>query len=151
MPLFRRRAADPEPLVLTVGVGSHRVIVGAADAGCALLDDVNDYESYIARRAGQGLNGRDGAAVLNAKMDYAELVDTMVSVLVLAFEELVEHEIVPADDVPPRPAAEKIRRDIATYEFIQDAFTRAQRRCEWSRRADSLLRERGVAVLWPLT
>jgi hypothetical protein len=126
-------------------------MVGGATAGCALLDDVNDYENYIARKSGQGLNGRDGAAVLNAKMDYAELVDTMVSVLVLAFEELVAHDLVPPDAVPPRPEAEKTRRDIATYEFIQEVFTRAQRRCEWSRHADSLLRERGVAVLWPLS
>ena len=49
MPLFRRREPEPEPLTFTVGVGSHRVIVGGESSGCALLEDVDKYAAFLAR------------------------------------------------------------------------------------------------------
>ena len=150
MPLFRRREAESEPLTFTVGVSDHRVIVGTAEAGCRLLDDIEQYQAFIDER--QGLSGaRDTVGVLNAKLDYADLVDTAVSVLVLAFEELVERGVVVADEVPGKPEASRLRRDLATYEYIQDAYARAQIRCAWIRRVDELLRPIGVAVCWPVT
>jgi len=150
MPLFRRRTAESEPLVFTVGVGDHRVVVGGGTAGCALLEDVDTYAGFIARRSAHP-GGRDAVGVLNAKLDYAELVDTMVSVLVLAFEELVEHGVMTPDDVPAKPDPAPLRRDLATYDYIQEAYARAQQRYEWARAVDSLLRERDIAVLWPQT
>ncbi|HEX6539114.1 MAG TPA: hypothetical protein VF155_08045 [Candidatus Dormibacteraeota bacterium] len=150
MPLFRRRAAESEPLAFTVGVSDHRVLVGTDEPGCRLLDDIEQYQEFIdSRRVPDG--GRDTVGVLNAKLDYADLVDTAVSVLVLAFEELVDRGMLAAEDVPPKPAASKLRRDLATYEYIQDAFARAEMRCEWIRRVDALLRPIGVAVCWPQT
>jgi len=151
MPLFRRRPAAPEPAVFTVGVGDHRVVVGGPDAGCRILDDIDQYAEFIARKGVHGTGGRDTVGVLSAKLDYAELVDTMVSVLVLTFEELVERRLMAAEEVPEKPASNRLRRDLATYDYIQDAYERAVRRCEWAREVDGLLRDRGVAVLWPLT
>lgn len=150
MPLFRRRAAEPEALAFTVGVSDHRVVVGTEDPGCRLLDDIDQYEVFMAERQAPA-GRRDTVGMLNAKLDYAELVDTTVSVLVLTFEELVDRGLMPAEDVPEKPAASALRRDLATYDYIQDAYTRAQGRCEWVRAADVQLRELGVSVLWPQT
>lgn len=150
MPLFRRRAAEAEPLTFTVGVSDHRVLVGTSKPGCRLLDDIEQYQEFIDQR--QGSDGvRDTVGVLNAKLDYAELVDTTVSVLVLAFEELVERSMMPEEDVPQKPAVSKLRRDLATYDYIQDAFARAQTRCAWIREVDAQLHGLGVAVCWPQT
>lgn len=150
MPLFRRRSAEPDALTFTVGVSDHRVVVGAGEPGCRLLDDIDQYEAFMAER--QAPPGhRDTVGMLNAKLDYAELVDTTVSVLVLTFEELVERRLMPQEDVPERPAASALRRDLATYDYIQDAYARAQGRCEWLRAADVQLRGYGVSVLWPQT
>ena len=150
MPLFRRRAAEPEALAFTVGVSDHRVVVGGDDPGCRLLDDIVQYEQFLEeRRAPQGV--RDTVGVLNAKLDYAELVDTTVSVLVLTFEELVQRELIAQEDVPQKPAASALRRDLATYDYIQDSYARARRRCEWVRAVDAQLRAGGVSVLWPQT
>ena len=151
MPLFRRRPADPEPLAFTVGVGDHRVVVGGPDAGCQLLEDVGQYAAFIERRNARTDGTRDTVGVLNAKLDYAELVDTMVSVLVLTFEELVERGLMSADQVPQKPASPPLRRDLATYDYIQDSYRRAEARCEWARDVDALLRKHGVCVLWPQT
>ena len=151
MPLFRRRSAEPEPLGFTVGVGDHRVIVGGPEVGCHLLEDVGQYAAFIERRSTLADGARDTVGVLNAKLDYAELVDTMVSVLVLTFEELVERGLIAEEAVPQKPASEPLRRDLATYDYIQDAYMRATQRCEWARGVDSLLREQGVGVLWPQT
>ena len=150
MPLFRRRAAEPEALTFTVGVSDHRVVVGGDDPGCRLLDDIDQYEEFMERRqapAGQ----RDSVSVLNAKLDYADLVDTTVSVLVLTFEELVERGVIGEEDVPVKPAQPSLRRDLATYDYIQDAYARARARCEWVRTVDAQLRSHGVTVLWPQT
>ncbi|MFN2581912.1 MAG: hypothetical protein ABR498_04125 [Candidatus Dormibacteria bacterium] len=151
MPLFRRRTAEPEPLIFTVGVSDHRVMVRGPETGCHILDDVDQYTEFIDRKSADVHGQRDTVGVLNAKLDYAELVDTMVSVLVLTFEELVERGIVTADEVPEKPAPMAIRRDIATYEYIQEVYERAQRRCDWARDVDAMLRERQIAVLWPHT
>lgn len=151
MPLFRRRAAESEPLAFTVGVGDHRVVVGGDASGCALLEDVDQYAAFIARRSKQRDGERDSVGVLNAKLDYAELVDTMVSVLVLAFEELTERGVMTAGEVPQKPAVSPLRRDLTTHEHIQGSYERALVRAEWARRADALLRDRGIAVLWPQT
>ena len=151
MPLFRRRTAEAEPLVFTVGVSDHRVMVGGPDAGCRILDDVDQYTEFIERKSTHAHGGRDTVGVLNAKLDYAELVDTMVSVLVLTFEELVERDLMATEHVPEKPGPIAIRRDIATYEYIQEVYERAQKRCAWARSADAMLRERDVAVLWPQT
>ena len=149
--MFRRRPAEPEPLAFTVGVGDHRVVVGGPDAGCNLLEDVDQYAAFIERRSGQGDGGRDTVGVLNAKLDYAELVDTMVSVLVLTFEELVERGLMTPEQVPQKPASAPLRRDLATYDHIQDAYRRATQRCAWARDVDSVLRGRGIGILWPQT
>jgi hypothetical protein len=150
MPLFRRRAAEAEPLTFTVGVSDHRVLVGTPEPGCRLLEDIEQYQEFIDRRQARK-GGRDTVGVLNAKLDYAELVDTTVSVLVLAFEELVERGMMLEEDVPRKPAVSKLRRDLATYEYIQDAFARAETRCAWIRQVDTQLHELGVAVCWPQT
>ncbi|MBV8196370.1 MAG: hypothetical protein JOY80_12690 [Candidatus Dormibacteraeota bacterium] len=149
MPLFGRRASEPKPLTFTVGVSDHRVIVGTAEGGCRILEDVDQYTDFIARKSGHGIGGRDTVGVLNAKLDYAELVDTMVSVLVLMFEELVERGLIDPGEVPQKPAPIAIRRDIATYEYIQEVYQRAERRCQWTRNIDAILRQRDIAVLWP--
>ena len=151
MPFFRRRTAEPDPLVFTVGVSDHRVVVGTGDGGCRILQDVDQYTEFIARRGEHAQGGRDTVGVLNAKLDYAELVDTMVSVLVLTFEELVERGVMSDHEVPDKPGPIALQRDIATYEYIQEVYERATRRCEWARGVDSLLRDRGIAVLWPQT
>jgi hypothetical protein len=151
MPLFRRRAAESDPVVFTVGVGDHRVVVGGEPAGCALLEDVDQYAAFIARRSGQRDGDRDSVGVLNAKLDYAELVDTMVSVLVLTFEELTERGVMAAGEVPAKPAASPLQRDLATYDYIQQSYERALDRVEWARRVDAQLRDHGIAVLWPQT
>lgn len=150
MPLFRRRAAEPEALIFTVGVSDHRVVVGGEDAGCRLLDDIEQYEVFMEERKAPA-GSRDTVGMLNAKLDYAELVDTTVSVLVLTFEELVDRGLMAEEEVPEKPAATALRRDLATYEYIQDAYARACMRCEWVRAVDAQLRERGVSVLWPQT
>jgi hypothetical protein len=150
MPLFRRRAAEPDVLSFTVGVSDHRVVVGSDEPGCRLLDDIERYEVFVSQRQAPA-GRRDTVGVLNAKLDYADLVDTTVSVLVLTFEELVERGVLTAEDVPQKPAASALRRDLATYDYIQDAYLRAQRRCEWVRAVDAQLRECGVSVLWPQT
>lgn len=148
MPLFRRRAADTAHLVFTVGVGDHRVAVGVDEGGCRILDDIAEYSAFIERREATG-GGRDTVGMLNAKLDYAELVDTTVSVLVLAFEELVERGIVDDADVPHKPAAAPLPRDLTTYDYIQEMYRRARARCEWAREVDAQLRTLGVAVYWP--
>lgn len=148
MPLFRRRAADTSPLAFTVGVGDHRVVVGVDEGGCRILDDIEEYSQFIERREPKP-GSRDTVGLLNAKLDYAELVDTTVSVLVLAFEELVERGVLAADDVPEKPATRPLRRDLTTYDYIQEAYRRARGRCEWAKAVDTQLRDRGIAVLWP--
>jgi hypothetical protein len=149
MPLFRRRPVEPEPLTFTVGVDGHRVVVGGPLTGCALLDDVESYVDRVAERTTAGVDGRDAVAVQSAKMDYAEMVDSMISVLTLALEELAQRDMIIATEVPAKPQLQRLSSSLATYDFIQAAYGRAQQRVTWARAVDGLLRARGVAVLWP--
>ena len=151
MPLFRRRSAEPEPLTFTVGVDAHRVIVGGAQIGCALLGDVDSYVDTVAERTGVAADGRDPVALQSAKMDYAEMVEAMISVLALALEELEQRELITSVEVPPRPELPRLSRSLPTYEYIQATYGRAQQRVDWARAVDTLLRARGIAVLWPQT
>lgn len=148
MPLFRRRAADTASVAFTVGVGDHRVVVGVDEGGCRILDDIAEYSQFIERRQAKA-GARDTVGMLNAKLDYAELVDTTVSVLVLAFEELVERGVVAADDVPTKPATNPLQRNLSTYDYIQEVYRRALRRCAWATEVDEQLRDLNVAVYWP--
>jgi hypothetical protein len=149
MPLFRRRPVEPDALTFTVGVDGHRVVVGGPYSGCALLDDVESYVDRVAERTTAGVDGRDPVALQSAKMDYAELVDSMISVLTLALEELEQRNMITAAEVPAKPALQRLSPSLGTYDFIQAAYGRAQQRVTWARAVDELLRARGVAVLWP--
>ena len=151
MPLFRRRPAEPKPLTFTVGVDSHRVVVGGRQSGCALLGDVEAYVDKVAERTGIAADGRDPVALQSAKMDYAEMVESMISVLALTLEELKQRELITAVEVPPRPELPRLSRDLPTYEYIQATYDRAQRRVDWARAVDTLLRAHDIAVLWPHT
>jgi hypothetical protein len=151
MPLFRRGPKQSEPaLQFTVGTRQHRVLVGAAEPGIAQLDDLRDYVGTVTGHAGQNPDGRDPVAVLNAKMDYAELVDDAVSVVALAFEDLVSHGVVPAGEVPSAPTLPPLPQQSSTYDFIQATFARAQARMAYLDDAQEVLARHGVAILPPL-
>ena len=149
MRLFRRRPAEPGALRFTVGVDGHRVVVGGAERGCALLDGVDAYVDSVAERAGSKPDGRDSVALQSAKMDYAEMVDAMVSVLSLTLEELVERGVMDSGEVPEKPALGRLDRNLGTYDYIQAAYGRARQRVGWAQAVDELLRSHDVAVLWP--
>src|SRR5437660_515455 len=123
MPLFRRGPRQPQPaLQFTVGVRDDRVVVGGGTPGIAQLDELRDYVGAVTGHAGPTEAGRDPVAVLNAKMDYAELVNDAVSVVALAFEELVSHGVVPADEVPVAPELPPVPQHSSTYDFIQATY-----------------------------
>jgi len=147
VPLFRR--GRPER-VFNVGVDDHRVVVGGSQSGVELIAEIDGYVGAVARRQSTRSDGRDSIAVLNAKMDYAELVDAAVTVLVLALEELVSEGVLQEDDIPEPPTRIRLPRDLAMHDHIRETYSRAQLRMEWVRQVDALLRERGVAVLRPL-
>jgi hypothetical protein len=149
MPLFRRRQAEPEALTFTVGVDGHRVVVGGLTTGCELLADVESYVGKVAERHPTTAEGRDPVALQSAKMDYTDLVDSMISVLTLTLEELQERGIISAEEIPPKPALPPLDRNLPTYDYIHASYARAQQRTEWARAVDALLRQHGVGVLWP--
>jgi len=146
MPLFRRRQASDAGF--TVGVDGHRVLLGRS-GGCEMLDEIDGYIGAIAQRASTRPDGRDAIAVLNAKMDYAEMVDATLLVLLLTCEELVERGVMAHDDVPPPPRREPMARDLATYDYIQELYRRSVERMQWVHLVDALLRERNITVLRP--
>jgi hypothetical protein len=151
MPLFRRSPRQPEPrLELTVGLRDNRVVVGAGQPGIAQLDELRDYVGSVTGHAPPTESGRDPVAVLNAKMDFAELVNDCAAVVSLAFEELADRAVVPAGDVPPAPALPDVPQQASTYDYIQATHARAQVRMGWLEDADAVLRRHGVAVLPPL-
>ena len=151
MPLFRRGPKQPEPtLRFTVGVASHRVHVGVATPGVDQLDELRAYVGAVTGHAGPNAEGRDPVAVLNAKMDYAELVNDAVAVVTLAFEELVQHGVVAAGEVPEAPELPPVPQHASTYDFIQATYERAQRRLAFLEAADEVLARHGVAILAPL-
>ena len=151
MPLFRRSARPATPtLELTVGLRDNRVLVGAAQPGIAQLGELRDYVGSVTGHAGPTPEGRDPVAVLNAKMDFAELVDDAAAVVALAFEELVERGVVDAGEVPAQPELPALPPHATTYEYIEAAHARAQVRMRWLETADAVLTDHAVAVLPPL-
>jgi len=151
MPLFRRSPKPPAPLAaFTVGLRDHRVVVGAQQPGIAQLDELRDYVGAVTGHAGPTADGRDPVAVLNAKMDFAELVNDAASNASLCFEELVERGIASATEVPPEPELPEVPQRSSTYDYIQAAHARAQVRMQWLEAADGVLRAHGVALLPPL-
>jgi hypothetical protein len=147
MPLFKRRP-NPERS-FSVGVDGHVVVVGGAQAGCGLFEDIDGYIGAIAERVSTRPDGRDTIAMLNAKMDYAEMVDAAVLVLTLAMEELLERGVLQTDDAPPPPRRAPVARDLATYDYIQSLYAASRQRIEWARTIDALFRERDIALLQP--
>jgi hypothetical protein len=151
MPLFRRSPRAPQPtLQLTVGVHDDRVVVGGTQSGIGQLDELRDYVGAVTGHAGPNPEGRDPVAVLNAKMDYAELVNDAVAVATLAFEDLVGHGVVPAEEVPEAPELPPVPQQSSTYGFIQATYARAQARMAYLEAADAVLARHGVAILPPL-
>lgn len=151
MPLFRRtRRAPQASLRFTVGVHDDRVVVGGGDAGIVQLPELRDYVGAVTGHAGPNPEGRDPVAVLNAKMDYAELVNDAVSVVTLAFEELCDHGVVPREEVPTAPDLPAVPQQSSTYDFIQATYARAQVRMEYLNACDAVLARHAVGVLPPL-
>jgi hypothetical protein len=150
MPLFRRTPKSPTPSAeFTVGLRDNRVQVGAPQPGIAQLDELRDYVGSVTGHAGPTQDGRDPVAVLNAKMDFAELVDDAASTVSLAFEELAQHGVVSADAVPPEPELPPVPQHSSTYDYIQGAHARAQARMQWLDAADAVLKAHGCALLPP--
>lgn len=151
MPLFRRTAKAQTPaLELTVGLRDNRVVVGAGQPGIAQLDELRDYVGKVTGHAGLTPEGRDPVAVLNAKMDFAELVDDAAAVVALAFEELTERGVLDGRDVPEHPALPAVPVHATTYAYIEAAHARALVRLAWLEAADAVLARHAVAVLPPL-
>jgi hypothetical protein len=149
MPLFKRRPPEPVALTFTVGVDGHRVVIGGPVTGCELLADVDAYIGKVAERTPPTNEGRDPVALQSAKMDYVDMVDSMISVLALTMEELLERGIVSAEEVPARAALPRLDRNLPTYDYIQSSYARARQRCEWARQVEDVLQRHDVAVLWP--
>ncbi len=150
MPFFRRTPKPPAPLAeFTVGLRDNRVVVGAAEPGVAQLDELRDYVGSVTGHAAASPGGRDPVAVLNAKMDFAELVDDTASTVTLVLEELVQRGIVDAGAVPREAELPPLPQQSSTYEYIQAAYARAQARMRWLDEANAVLRESGVALLPP--
>jgi len=151
MPLFRRNPKPPAPLAeFTVGLRDHRVVVGAAQPGVAQLAELRDYVGAVTGHAGPTPDGRDPVAVLNAKMDFAELVNDAASNASLAFEELVGRGTVAAAEVPDEPELPQVPQRSSTYDYIQTAHARAEVRMQWLEAADAVLQAHDVALLPPL-
>lgn len=149
MPLFRRRGPQQAEW-FTVGSQGHRVVPGAASPGIEPLLGLGDYVEAISQRRPPGPDGRDTIAVLNAKMDHAETVNDLVAATVLACEELVERGLLDASLAPSSPPRATLRRDMSTYDYIQQLHERAVERREWLDNVDSLFRINGVLLLAPL-
>lgn len=150
MPLFRRTSRPSPPSAeFTVGLRGNRIVVGGPDPGIAQLGELREYVGSVTGHAGAMPDGRDPVAVLNAKMDFAELVDDAASNAALAFEELIERKLIDADEVPPAPDLPSVPRHSKTYEYIQASHARAQSRMEWLESVDVVFRRHGVALLPP--
>ena len=129
MPLFRRTSRAPEPAAeFTVGLRDNRVQVGAPQPGIAQLDELRDYVGSVTGHAGQTQEGRDPVAVLNAKMDFAELVNDAASNVSLAFEELCQRGVVSSEAVPHEPELPPVPQHSTTYDYIQATHGVARRR-----------------------
>jgi len=152
MPWFRRPAKPPPPLCeFTVGVNDHRVTVGGPEQGITILADLRNYVAAVTGGAAHPTSeGRDPVAVLSAKMDYAELVNDTAMLVTLAFEELVEREIVAPDEVPAQPALPPLPQRVDHYAYIQASYARAARRLTWLETTDQVFRRHDVALLPPV-
>ena len=150
MPLFRRTPKPQPTAQFTVGMRDNRVVVGAEQPGIQQLAELRDYVGSVTGHAGPTPEGRDPVAVLNAKMDFAELVDDAAAIATLAFEELVEHGIVDQAEVPQHSELPPMPQKSSTYDYIEAAYARAQARMAWLDAADGVLRRHGVALLPPL-
>jgi hypothetical protein len=147
VPLFRRRAQEPTAEVFLVGVDNHRVVIGGEELGVAMLAELDAYVPLVSARARSGADGRDAVAVQSAKMDYAEMVESTISLLRLALAELVERGSLAEDEVPVPAPATQMDRVMPTYEYIQATYVRASQRIAWVREIHQLLSARGIAVL----
>jgi hypothetical protein len=134
----------------TVGMRDNRVVVGAAQPGIAPLDDLRDYVGRVTGHAPTGPDGREPVSVLNARMDFAELVDDDAAVVRLAFEELVARGVVDAAEVPAMPDLPPVPTQPSTYAYIQAVYARAEERLRWLEAAQEVLCRHGVAILPPL-
>jgi hypothetical protein len=114
-----------------------------------MLDDIDGYIAALAGRASTRPDGRDSIATLNAKMDYAEMVDATVLVLTLAVEELQGKGVLTEGECPSRPAPARVPRDLGTYDYIQQAYAHAEQRMRWARSVDAVFRAHDIAVLRP--
>ncbi|HEV7678274.1 MAG TPA: hypothetical protein VGQ42_06870 [Candidatus Dormibacteraeota bacterium] len=151
MPLFRRAARTPAPsLEFTVGMRDNRVVVGAAQPGIAHLEELRDYVGRVTGHAQPAADGREPVSVLNARMDFAELIDDDAAVVSLAFEELVARGVIDAAEVPAMPDLPPVPQQSSTYEYIQAVYARAEQRLGWLEAAQEVLCRHGVAVLPPL-
>lgn len=151
MPLFRRTPRPPTPSAqFTVGVRDNRVIVGAERPGIEQLDELRDYVGSVTGHAGPTPDGRDPVAVLNAKMDFAELVDDAAAMAALAFEELIARNILDQAEVPQHPELPPMPQASSTYDYIEAAYARAQARMSWLDVANAVLQQHDVALLPPL-
>jgi hypothetical protein len=149
MPMFHRRYAQ-ELDWFTVGAQGHRVVPNAQEPGIEQLGGLGDYVEAISRRRPPGPDGRDTIAVLNAKMDHADDVNDLVTAAVLACEELVERGLLDVAQAPAAPPYAPLRKDMTTYEYIQQLHERAVERREWLDNVDALLRLHDVSLLAPL-
>ena len=152
MPLFRRAPKTPPPLAeFTVGINDHRVTVGGTERGITILEELRNYVTAVTGRAALPTGeGRDPVAVLSAKMDYAELVNDMAMLINLAFEELIEREIVGPDEMPAQPGLPPVPQRADHYAYIQAAYARAEQKMTWLDSADGVLRRHHCALLPPL-
>jgi hypothetical protein len=151
MPFFRRTPKPAAPTMeFTVGLRDNRVHVGGEESGIAQLDELRDYVGAVTGHAGATPEGRDPVAVLNAKMDFAEMVNDAASVVTLAFEELAERDVIPLDQAPAQPELPEVPQQGSTYDYIQATHDRAVVRMAWLEQADAVLVRHGVAVLPPL-
>jgi hypothetical protein len=149
MPMFHRRATEPQTGWFTVGERGHRVIPGCRTPGIEQLGDLGDYVEAISVRRPPGRDGRDSIAVLNAKMDHADQVNDLVAAVVLACEELVARDLLDPSLAPPAPPYAGMPRDLSTYAYIQQRHQRAVERREWLDNVDSVFRLNSVALLAP--
>ena len=150
MPLFRRRPEATEPPAFTVGVDGHRVVVGGRQSGCVLLVELDDYLEAVSHYGRVLADGRDSIAMQNAKMDYVEMADTAVMIVILALEELTEQRVLNPADIPAKPVFDALSRDVPTYDYIQAMYARATQRVAWMRDVDAVLRNYGIAIVKPV-
>jgi len=152
VPLFGRlrKARVSARQQFTVGVEGHRVLIAERGEGCSFIEGIDDWVDSVSRRnaARPRSDGRDSVALLNAKMDYVDMVGDAVSVVTLVFEELSQRGLVETAAVPAVAGGDRIN-ETRTYEYIRDAYARALERRRWLESADALLREFGVTVLPP--